>query len=119
MSRATWDATDLEQTLERTGSYARAAEHYGVTRQRVQAIAVNLLGVERCKKLIVGAHHKYEVCQTCHEAFSDDNPHAAHGLCVFCYRPTYWQECKQRDQAKPDAALETDWQALKGALGIT
>lgn len=119
MSKSTWNAADLEQTLRTTGSYTEAAKHYGVTRQRVQVIAVKLLGAERCRELITGAHNKYEVCKGCHEVFSAESPHAAGGLCVSCYRPMYWRKRKQQAQSKAAAALETDWQALKNALGTT
>lgn len=119
MSKSTWNAADLEQTLKTTGSYTEAAKHYGVTRQRVQVIAVKLLGAERCKELIAGAHNKHVVCKECQEAFSAESPHAARGLCVFCYRPMYWRKRKQQAQLKAAEALETDWQALKGALGMS
>lgn len=119
MNKSTWTAADLEQTLKTTGSYTEAAKHYGVTRQRVQVIAVKFLGAERCKALIAGAHNKHVVCKECHEVFSAESPHAARGLCVYCYRPLYWQEKKQQVQLKAAEALETDWQALKGALGMS
>ena len=119
MNHSVWNASDLEQTLKTTGSYTKAAEHYGVTRQRVQAISVKLLGVERCKELITHAHNKYESCLGCQQAISKDRPYAARGLCVYCYRPAYWLERKQQAQAGASEALESDWSALKYALGIT
>lgn len=100
-TESTWDPVLLESRLMKERSYAKVAPYYGVSRQRVHAVAVKLLGAERCRDLVKGAHHKYSECVECHRSFTKRIPHAARGLCVLCYRPITYRERKARQQDDP------------------
>lgn len=116
MRNTTWNTAKLEQVLKDTGSYTKTAQHFGVSRQRVHAIAQVLLGPERCKELVSGTHHRYEQCVECNAPFDEDNPHRGKGRCGRCHRRHAYNARKSRLKEVDAQQAQSAWEDLKYAL---